>query len=199
LGGRYKISKRVSVNAEYFVNFDNHSFYKNPLSLGLDIETGGHVFQLLFTNSQINSDIGYLTNASGNWGKDIFSLGLIFIEFFNMKKLTSLLSLSSMIILCSCDSRTYEDISDNKPIELPVKYTADIKPIIENNCIGCHSEGSFIKPLATYEQVKNNINSILDRIQRPDGDPGKMPKGGSLSPAQINTFIKWKADGLTEN
>jgi hypothetical protein len=146
LGGRYKISKRVSVNAEYFVNFDNHSFYKNPLSLGLDIETGGHVFQLLFTNSQINSDIGYLTNASGNWGKDIFSLGLIFIEFFNMKKLTSLLSLSSMIILCSCDSRTYEDISDNKPIELPVKYTADIKPIIENNCIGCHAEGSFIKP-----------------------------------------------------
>ncbi|MDN3691230.1 DUF5777 family beta-barrel protein [Chryseobacterium tructae] len=76
LGGRYKISKRISVNAEYFVNFDNHSFYKNPLSLGLDIETGGHVFQLLFTNSQINSDIGYLTNASGNWGK-----GHIFFGF----------------------------------------------------------------------------------------------------------------------
>ncbi|AZB09901.1 hypothetical protein EG344_14330 [Chryseobacterium sp. G0162] len=76
LGGRYKISKRVSVNAEYFVNFDNHSFYKNPLSLGLDIETGGHIFQLLFTNSQINSDIGYLTNASGNWGK-----GHIFFGF----------------------------------------------------------------------------------------------------------------------
>ncbi|MDV3908078.1 hypothetical protein CMT84_06410 [Elizabethkingia anophelis] len=69
LGGRYKISKRISVNAEYFVNFDSHSIYKNPLSLGLDIETGGHVFQLLFTNSQINSDIGYLTNALGNWGK----------------------------------------------------------------------------------------------------------------------------------
>nr|WP_315026180.1 DUF5777 family beta-barrel protein [uncultured Chryseobacterium sp.] len=76
LGGRYKISKRVSLNAEYFVNFDNHSFYKNPLSLGVDIETGGHVFQLLFTNSQINSDIGYLTNASGNWGK-----GHIFFGF----------------------------------------------------------------------------------------------------------------------
>lgn len=76
LGGRYKISKRVSVNAEYFLNFDNHSFYKNPLSLGVDIETGGHVFQLLFTNSQINSDIGYLTNASGNWGK-----GHIFFGF----------------------------------------------------------------------------------------------------------------------
>ncbi len=76
LGGRYKISKRVSVNAEYFVNFDDHSFYKNPLSLGVDIETGGHVFQLLLTNSQINSDIGYLTNATGRWGK-----GHIFFGF----------------------------------------------------------------------------------------------------------------------
>ncbi|NML68282.1 hypothetical protein HHL23_00445 [Chryseobacterium sp. RP-3-3] len=76
LGGRYKISKRISLNAEYFVNFDNHSFYKNPLSLGMDIETGGHVFQLLFSNSQINSDIGYLSNAVGKWGK-----GQIFFGF----------------------------------------------------------------------------------------------------------------------
>ncbi|MCW3160197.1 DUF5777 family beta-barrel protein [Chryseobacterium oryctis] len=76
IGGRYKISKRVSINAEYFVNFDNHSFYKNPLSIGVDIETGGHVFQLLFTNSQVNSDIGYLTNATGKWGK-----GQVFFGF----------------------------------------------------------------------------------------------------------------------
>lgn len=76
LGGRYKVSKRISINAEYFVNFDNHSFYKNPLSLGMDIETGGHVFQLLFTNSQLNSDIGYLTNASGKWEK-----GQVFFGF----------------------------------------------------------------------------------------------------------------------
>ncbi|UFH31563.1 DUF5777 family beta-barrel protein [Chryseobacterium sp. C-71] len=76
LGGRYKISKRVSINAEYFVNFDSHSFYKNPLSLGMDIETGGHVFQLLFSNSQLNSDIGYLTNATGKWEK-----GQIFFGF----------------------------------------------------------------------------------------------------------------------
>ncbi|MFL9835042.1 DUF5777 family beta-barrel protein [Chryseobacterium terrae] len=76
LGGRYKISKRISINAEYFVNFDSHSFYKNPLSIGMDIETGGHVFQLLFTNSQLNSDIGYLTNATGKWDK-----GQVFFGF----------------------------------------------------------------------------------------------------------------------
>ncbi|MBL3550480.1 hypothetical protein JML65_23185 [Chryseobacterium sp. KMC2] len=125
-------------------------------------------------------------------------MGLIFIEFFNMRKLTYLVILSSVGILNSCDSRTYEEISDNTPITLPVKYTADVKPIIDNNCIGCHSAGSF-KPLVTYDQAKNNIDGILDRIQRPNGDPEKMPKGGSLSATQINIFIKWKADGLTEN
>ncbi|MCP1298167.1 hypothetical protein REB14_05280 [Chryseobacterium sp. ES2] len=115
-----------------------------------------------------------------------------------MKKLTSLLVLSSAIILMACDSRTYEEISDNTPITAPVKYTADVKPIMDNSCAGCHSAGSF-KPLVTYDQVKNNIDGILDRIQRPNGDPEKMPKGGSLSAAQINMFIKWKADGLNEN
>lgn len=82
LGGRYKISKRISINAEYFVNFDSHSFYKNPLSLGMDIETGGHVFQLLFSNSQLNSDVGYLTNAVGRWGKGNIYFGFNLYRVF---------------------------------------------------------------------------------------------------------------------
>lgn len=82
LGGRYKISKRVSINAEYFVNFDKNSFYKNPLSLGMDIETGGHVFQMVFSNSNLNSDIGYLTNAVGNWGKGNIYFGFNLYRVF---------------------------------------------------------------------------------------------------------------------
>ncbi|WP_228448238.1 MULTISPECIES: hypothetical protein [unclassified Chryseobacterium] len=115
-----------------------------------------------------------------------------------MRKGIYILAISFTATIIACESRTYEDVSENTPIILPVKYTADIKPIIDNSCIGCHSAGSF-KPLATYDQVKNNIDGIIDRIQRPNGDPEKMPKGGSLSATQINTFIKWKADGLTEN
>ncbi|HCM34765.1 hypothetical protein [Chryseobacterium sp.] len=115
-----------------------------------------------------------------------------------MKKLIYLLTISSGLIIIACESRTYEEISDNTPVILPVKYISDIKPIMDNSCNGCHSAGSF-KPLVTYDQVKNNIEGILDRIQRPNGDPLKMPKGGSFSATQINTFIKWKADGLTEN
>ncbi|GAA3783276.1 DUF5777 family beta-barrel protein [Corallibacter vietnamensis] len=66
-GGRFKLSKRLSVNAEYMYS-NKPSFYRNPLSLGLDIETGGHVFQLLFTNSQGMTESSYLTNAAGDWG-----------------------------------------------------------------------------------------------------------------------------------
>ncbi|WP_228456997.1 c-type cytochrome [Chryseobacterium sp. LAM-KRS1] len=116
-----------------------------------------------------------------------------------MKKL--LYIVSSAVLLISCESRTYDEISNHTPITQQVKFTADIKPIIDANCISCHSAngpGSF-QPLTNYNQVKNNIDKIIDRIQRPNGDPGKMPQGGSLSATQINLFIKWKADGLVEN
>lgn len=81
-GGRYKITKRLSVNLEYMHNFDSPDFYKNPLSVGLDVETGGHVFQLIFTNSQSMSESGYLTNASGNWGKGDFFFGFNLYRVF---------------------------------------------------------------------------------------------------------------------
>jgi hypothetical protein len=69
-GGRYKISKRVTLNAEYHAHMNRvaNSKYTNPLSLGVDIETGGHVFQLHVTNAQLMNESGYLTNAIGDWG-----------------------------------------------------------------------------------------------------------------------------------
>ena len=81
-GGRYKITKRLSVNVEYMHNFDKPGFYENPLSVGLDVETGGHVFQLLFTNSQSMSESGYLTNAAGEWGKGDFFFGFNLYRVF---------------------------------------------------------------------------------------------------------------------
>lgn len=81
-GGRYKITKRLSVNLEYMHNFDKPELYKNPLSVGFDVETGGHVFQLIFTNSQSMSESGYLTNASGDWGKGDFFFGFNLYRVF---------------------------------------------------------------------------------------------------------------------
>lgn len=70
-GARYKVSKRMSVNLEYAVRVSMPegftSPYQNPLTVGLDIETGGHVFQLVVSNSQPMNDVAVFSNASGNW------------------------------------------------------------------------------------------------------------------------------------
>ncbi|OIQ18105.1 MAG: hypothetical protein BM557_07770 [Flavobacterium sp. MedPE-SWcel] len=74
IGGRLKVSKRMSVNADYIYNFSRHesSIYNNPLTVGVDIETGGHVFQLLFSNAQSTNEPGFISNAEGEWFKNIF-------------------------------------------------------------------------------------------------------------------------------
>ncbi|WP_299247340.1 DUF5777 family beta-barrel protein [uncultured Aquimarina sp.] len=73
-GARMKISKRMSINADYVYNFsrNENSIYTNPLTLGLDIETGGHVFQLLFSNAQSTNEPGFISNAEGKWFEDVF-------------------------------------------------------------------------------------------------------------------------------
>ncbi len=81
-GGRMKLTKRLSVNMEYMYNFDKPDFYVNPLSVGLDIETGGHVFQLIFSNSQAMTESGYVTNAAGDWGKGDFFFGFNLYRVF---------------------------------------------------------------------------------------------------------------------
>ncbi len=69
LGGRYKISKRWSINADYgwHLNRDKNSPFKNPLSIGFDLETGGHVFQMHFTNAQGMNTNTFLGQATGDW------------------------------------------------------------------------------------------------------------------------------------
>lgn len=75
IGGRYKLSKRWSINADYgwHLNRADNSPYKNPLSIGFDLETGGHVFQMHFTSAQGMNTNTYLGQATGDWGDgDIF-------------------------------------------------------------------------------------------------------------------------------
>jgi hypothetical protein len=81
-GGRMKLTKRLSLNVEYMHNFDAPDFYANPLSVGLDIETGGHIFQLLFSNSQSMTEGGYVTHAAGDWGKGDFFFGFNLYRVF---------------------------------------------------------------------------------------------------------------------
>ena len=77
VGGRLKLSKRLSLNVDYAAHLnraDNNPF-NDPLSIGVDIETGGHVFQLHFTNAQPSFENGFLGQANGSWGDGVIFFG----------------------------------------------------------------------------------------------------------------------------
>jgi len=69
MGGRYKITKSMAITAEYFYRLDPHENtpYYNSIGFGIDIETGGHVFQMVFTNSLGMIDRTVVAETAGNF------------------------------------------------------------------------------------------------------------------------------------
>ncbi len=69
LAGSYQISKSISITGEFVPHFNriSNSDFKDVVSLGIDWEVGGHIFQLMLTNSQQLNDTHYVTNATGDW------------------------------------------------------------------------------------------------------------------------------------
>jgi len=89
-GGRMKLSKRISFNAEYYLlanpkDYMSQQIY-NPLSVGVDIETGGHVFQIILTNSLAMIEKGFIGETTGSWAKGDIHLGFNISRVFNLKK-----------------------------------------------------------------------------------------------------------------
>lgn len=68
--GRIKLTRRVTLNAEYYYVPEGQIVsqpYANSLAIGFDIETGGHVFQLHFTNAQDMVYKGFITETTQDW------------------------------------------------------------------------------------------------------------------------------------
>ena len=77
IAGRYKLSNRISVNADYFMPLgDRNNDYKNSIAIGVDYETGGHVFQVMIANAQGPYEYTFIENASGD-----FSTGTLYLGF----------------------------------------------------------------------------------------------------------------------
>ena len=84
-GFRYLITKSVSINSEYFYRFlRNSSDYYNSFSVGLDIETGGHVFQLHITNSMGMDEASFMTRTYNSWSSGGIHFGFNISREFNL-------------------------------------------------------------------------------------------------------------------
>lgn len=68
LGGRFLLTKRLSINAEYYYRTTERDLeLHDALAIGIDLETGGHVFQLQFTNSRSMVEKGFIRETTGNY------------------------------------------------------------------------------------------------------------------------------------
>lgn len=122
-----------------------------------------------------------------------------------MKKTTIFLIYYIFIIavFTQCTTDSLSDLTTTEDIDI-VKYSQNIKSIIDNNCISCHGaipSNGAPNSLHTYELVRESVlnQNLIDRISRTEGTSGAMPQDGPRLPQnQINLVIQWNTDGLTE-
>jgi hypothetical protein len=106
-------------------------------------------------------------------------------------------------ITFNCTNVSEDDLIDTEPLPEIVTYQADVKVIIDNNCISCHSMppvNDAPMPLVSYTHVKNAVENrdLIGRITGTSSGP-LMPFGGPKLPQNlIDIIIKWEADGLLE-
>ncbi len=88
IGGRQKLTKRLSFNFEYYYQVPKYRIEgtTNPLSVGFDIETGGHVFQLHFTNTTGMTEKNFITGTTGKWEKGDVLFGFNISRVFTLGK-----------------------------------------------------------------------------------------------------------------
>ena len=86
--GRVKVTNHMAITAEYFYTFRNSSNnpqdYRNALSVGLDIETGGHVFQLVFSNASAINERAVIGQTTGQWSKGNIHFGFNISRVFTI-------------------------------------------------------------------------------------------------------------------
>lgn len=92
VGGRIKLNKRIAITGEYYYRVTNADMLYNgqptynALSLGVDIETGGHVFQLMVTNSQGLTDRTFIGQTTESWAKGGLHFGFNISRVFTVIK-----------------------------------------------------------------------------------------------------------------
>lgn len=85
-GGRIGITQSLDITAEYHLQLNpNESFINyNSVGLGVDIETGGHVFQLVLTNSRPMIEKGFITETRGDVSNGDIRFGFNIVRRFQL-------------------------------------------------------------------------------------------------------------------
>ncbi|TVR79905.1 MAG: hypothetical protein EA412_05580 [Chitinophagaceae bacterium] len=78
-GARINITRRTAIIIDYFYPFSEYrrenEEFKNPLGIGIEFETGGHVFHLNFSNSKGILESDFIPYTTSSWLDGEFRLG----------------------------------------------------------------------------------------------------------------------------
>ncbi|MGK0326493.1 MAG: hypothetical protein ACJA2M_000522 [Polaribacter sp.] len=100
-------------------------------------------------------------------------------------------------ILCSaCLTNVEEQIIDDGgffPCET-ITYTLRVKPIIDNNCVQCHSSGGNFPNLTTYNGISANASIVKAEVSS-----RRMPQESSITNDEINAISCWVDNGALNN
>jgi hypothetical protein len=126
------------------------------------------------------------------------------------KKYRHLIIIAALVIgTTACSKPTNGNDGDSPPPPPPppqpsscstvsAKFSADVNPIIQNSCAigGCHGSGSNNGPgpLLTFDQIKNAASQIKNSVVNKT-----MPRGNTLSNAQIQAISCWVDNGASNN
>jgi len=86
-----------------------------------------------------------------------------------------------------------------------VSFDVDIEPIINSNCAivgdgGCHNGGNGPDlDWRVFSNFQDHAPQVEDRVQRPVGADGHMPKVGTITDAQIKLLVCWVRQGAKDN
>ncbi|MEO8235098.1 MAG: hypothetical protein ABI549_06750 [Flavobacterium sp.] len=113
-----------------------------------------------------------------------------------MKKLKIVLLFISTLFIVSCESNTYQEVSE---VVINPTYVKDIAPVCNAECVACHSAGGQYPELDTYAAVKDAVTNgnFLCRINASCGSV--MPPSGAMPQATIDVIKLWSTNGYLNN
>lgn len=123
--------------------------------------------------------------------------------FFKMKNSVSLLVLLFFVFF-GCENSSESDLIEQLPLTENITYTEHIKPIIDANCVACHSNpavGGASVPMTNFEEVRLVFENTdaLDRMNRQPGESGFMPLYDTRLPqTSIDLVEQWMNEGYLE-
>jgi len=113
----------------------------------------------------------------------------------------------SLGFLSSCSYDTEEELYGITICETELmSFTDDVWPIIQENCVSCHGGETPFAGLALehYSQIRTTaldttVEGVINRIDRPEGDPDIMPPNSRLEQCSIDKIKAWVEQGALEN